>query len=79
MAAINDPYLILIAYLVAGLLIIFLIPPVMKSILKLNIGLAKVEIVKKYWDFILSKKIIQIFGILWIIIAIAVFIYSGSI
>lgn len=74
MAVITDPFILLIGNVVGGLIIIFLLPPIMKYILNLNVGLAKVGFVKKYWEFILSKKIIQIIGALWIVAAIILFV-----
>ena len=76
MAVVTDPYILLIVNVVVGLLIIFLLPPVIKSILSLNVGLSNVGFVKKYWEFVLSKKIIQIIGVLWIIVSIILFVYN---
>ncbi|MDP6670414.1 MAG: hypothetical protein QGI60_01210 [archaeon] len=73
MVVITDPYIILAVNIVGGLAIIFFVPWAIKYALNFNVGLAKVGVVKRYWDFILSKKILQIIGVLWIIAAVVIF------
>ena len=81
MVVINNPYIILIVNIVVGFILIFLFPLLIKFLIKFwtNIGISKMKIGQigiRCWELVLSKKLIQMFGILWVIVSLFIFIFK---